>query len=238
MRISLNRQKRELSRLFCYAEDIGGAHRCRTTVGRRKEIYEESCVTSERTWVLHPLPRAFGVTGSRSRLPIVVVPGLYAFHSPALDCPSCPKCNRELGRLEQDLLVRLVLCTNPQSDASAGLAARAFRSMGLDVAVLPSGEKALREKLRQRIRLNSSRTLKLLRFLEGYRDLVRRTMRLLSGQSPFHGRASPSSAKRSPADANLDTGTEDVLSCLRTPLGWPSSNLRRCRTFRLSRESH
>jgi hypothetical protein len=66
--------------------------------------------------------------------------------------PSCPKCNRELGRLEQDLLVRLVLCTDPQSDASAGLAARAFRSMGLDVAVLPSGEKALREKLRQRIR--------------------------------------------------------------------------------------
>ena len=47
------------------------------------------------------------------------------------------------------------------------------------------GEKALREKLRQRIRSDSFRTLKLLRFPGRIRDLVRRTMRLLSGQSPI-----------------------------------------------------
>src|SRR5580704_7416825 len=55
--------------------------------------------------------------------------------------PSCPKCNREHGQLEKDLLVRLVLGTNPESDAVSGLAARVFRSFGLDVEDLPEREK-------------------------------------------------------------------------------------------------
>jgi hypothetical protein len=42
--------------------------------------------------------------------------------------PSCPKCNRELGQLERDLLVRLVPCTDPESEATAGLAGRVFRA--------------------------------------------------------------------------------------------------------------
>ncbi|MGA2143829.1 MAG: hypothetical protein ABSH49_02565 [Bryobacteraceae bacterium] len=66
--------------------------------------------------------------------------------------PSCPKCNRELGQLEKDLLIRLVLSTAPGSEAAAGLAARVFRSLGLDVDGLPEKEKAIRDGLRAKIR--------------------------------------------------------------------------------------
>lgn len=66
--------------------------------------------------------------------------------------PSCPRCNRALGQLEQDLLIRLALCVNPKSEAAAGLAARAFRSLGFDTEELSNNEKARREKLRAKIR--------------------------------------------------------------------------------------
>jgi hypothetical protein len=66
--------------------------------------------------------------------------------------PSCPDCNRKLGQLEKDLLIRLVLCTDPKSEAAAGLATRVFRSLGLDVANrLPEKEKTIRDKLRVKI---------------------------------------------------------------------------------------
>jgi hypothetical protein len=66
--------------------------------------------------------------------------------------PSCPRCNRELGQLEKDLLVRLVLSTPPESEAAAGLASRVFRSLGLDVDGLPEKEKTIRDSLRAKIR--------------------------------------------------------------------------------------
>jgi hypothetical protein len=66
--------------------------------------------------------------------------------------PSCPECNRKLGQLEKDLLVRLALCVDPQSEATSGLAARALRSLGLDVDELPETEKSHRHRLRARIR--------------------------------------------------------------------------------------
>ena len=51
-----------------------------------------------------------------------------------------------------DLLIRLVLSTDPNSDAASGLAARVFRSLGLDVEGLPEKEKTIRDGLRARIR--------------------------------------------------------------------------------------
>src|SRR5437016_14334314 len=62
--------------------------------------------------------------------------------------PSCPRCNREFGRAEKDLLVRLILCVDPKSEAAAGLAAKAMRSMGLDTEGLPEKERLHREALR------------------------------------------------------------------------------------------
>lgn len=66
--------------------------------------------------------------------------------------PSCPKCNRELGQLERDLLVRLVPCTDPESEATAGLAGRVFRSIGLEANGLQEKERTIRAGLRARIR--------------------------------------------------------------------------------------
>jgi len=45
-----------------------------------------------------------------------------------------------------------VLCTDPESEAAAGLAARVFRSLGLDVDGLPEKEKSIRDGLRAKIR--------------------------------------------------------------------------------------
>jgi len=67
--------------------------------------------------------------------------------------PSCPRCNRELGRLERDLLVRMALCLDPHEPASLGLAARVLRSFGLDAEGLSAGEQAKRDQLRLRIRM-------------------------------------------------------------------------------------
>ncbi len=46
----------------------------------------------------------------------------------------------------------MMLCTNPESEAAAGLAARVFRSLGLDVDGLPEKEKTIRDGLRAKIR--------------------------------------------------------------------------------------
>src|SRR5438876_6386703 len=54
--------------------------------------------------------------------------------------PSCQECNRKLGQLEKDLLIRMVLCVDPKSEAAAGLATKVFRSLGLDANGLPERE--------------------------------------------------------------------------------------------------
>ena len=66
--------------------------------------------------------------------------------------PCCLECNRELGKLERDLLIRLVLCVNPKSEAASGLASKALRSLGLDADGLSEREKAHRARLRDKIR--------------------------------------------------------------------------------------
>jgi hypothetical protein len=66
--------------------------------------------------------------------------------------PACPTCNRAFGELEKDLLLRMVLCTAPDSVATSGLATRVFKSMGLQCGQLSEHEKAVRAKQLQKIR--------------------------------------------------------------------------------------
>jgi hypothetical protein len=66
--------------------------------------------------------------------------------------PSCLDCNRKLGELERDLLIRMVLCVDPRSQGASGLAAKALRSLGLDVHGLTVNEMAHRNALLAKIR--------------------------------------------------------------------------------------
>lgn len=45
------------------------------------------------------------------------------------EIPSCRKCNREYGKLEDDLLIRLGLCINPKESKSSGIADKVLRSI-------------------------------------------------------------------------------------------------------------
>jgi len=66
--------------------------------------------------------------------------------------PSCPKCNGELGRLERDLLIRVVLCIDPKKEAVSGLRSKVLRSLGFDADELSETEKTHRESLRAKLR--------------------------------------------------------------------------------------
>lgn len=66
--------------------------------------------------------------------------------------PSCPECNRKLGQLENDLLLRLILCIDPKAEAASGLASKALRSLGIDADELTEEEKAHRDKRKAKIR--------------------------------------------------------------------------------------
>jgi len=66
--------------------------------------------------------------------------------------PSCTDCNKFLGKLETDLLVRLALCLDPASAAAAGISSKALRSLGLDVDDLAPKEKEHRDKRRAKIK--------------------------------------------------------------------------------------
>lgn len=66
--------------------------------------------------------------------------------------PSCWKCNHELGRLEKDMLIRIVLCVDPRKEAVSGLAARVLRSLGLRATGLSRDERAYRDRLVARLR--------------------------------------------------------------------------------------
>jgi hypothetical protein len=66
--------------------------------------------------------------------------------------PSCAKCNRTFGQMEQDLLVRLVGSIDPKSSAVSGLCARAFRTLGIGTTGLSTVEQERRNKLRAQLR--------------------------------------------------------------------------------------
>jgi hypothetical protein len=65
--------------------------------------------------------------------------------------PSCTGCNRELGKIEKELFVRLALCVDPRKAAAAGLSEKAVRSMGVRAENLTARERKHREALKSKI---------------------------------------------------------------------------------------
>jgi hypothetical protein len=66
--------------------------------------------------------------------------------------PSCAKCNKHLGQLEKDLLIRMAFCLDPHAEAASGISALGLRSLGLDAGELPEKERAHRDRLRAKVR--------------------------------------------------------------------------------------
>lgn len=66
--------------------------------------------------------------------------------------PCCRPCNKELGKMESDLLARLGLCLDPKSEAAAGVAERALRSLGIDAGDLSEKERTHRENRRLKLK--------------------------------------------------------------------------------------
>ena len=48
--------------------------------------------------------------------------------------PSCYKCNKEYGKIEQDLMIRLACCINPRIAEASGIYPKALRSVNASVA--------------------------------------------------------------------------------------------------------
>ena len=68
-----------------------------------------------RTWD-HVFPRAW--------YPDTTPPDIYKWQ-----IPSCRQCNRDYGKLEEDLLFRLALCVDPKAKGTSGIVEKALRSM-------------------------------------------------------------------------------------------------------------
>jgi hypothetical protein len=66
--------------------------------------------------------------------------------------PSCTRCNKDLGRKEQDFLVRFGLCSDPSTEETSGLAPRALRTLGLDAGKLSEREQRHRGAAKAKIR--------------------------------------------------------------------------------------
>jgi len=54
--------------------------------------------------------------------------------------PSCYKCNKDYGKLEQDLLMRLACCVEPKTAATSGIYQKVLRSM--DASFAPNQKEA------------------------------------------------------------------------------------------------
>jgi len=55
--------------------------------------------------------------------------------------------------MEDDLLVRLIFCVDPNAEAAAGLKAKAMRSLGFDTEGLEEKEQSYREALRKKFKM-------------------------------------------------------------------------------------
>ena len=64
--------------------------------------------------------------------------------------PSCVRCNRELGAIENEFFVRIALCLDPNSPAFKGLSEKALRAMNPRFASSATDERA-REALARRV---------------------------------------------------------------------------------------
>src|SRR5579859_3303233 len=138
----------------CYARIVAGSRtQSQTTVVRRQEyiVMKSSEISKEQGRCIHCLRLTEQVEAdhvfSSSWYPDTTLTTVQRWTA-----PSCPECNRKLGQLEKDLLIRLALCIDPKSPAASGLADRVLRSLGLDADDLPEKEKAIRDKLKIQIR--------------------------------------------------------------------------------------
>jgi hypothetical protein len=59
--------------------------------------------------------------------------------------PCCRPCNKYLGEMESDLLVRVALCLGPKPESAKGIYERALRSLGIDAGELAPEEREHRE---------------------------------------------------------------------------------------------
>jgi len=64
--------------------------------------------------------------------------------------PACLQCNNEYGEIEQDLLIRLGLCINPQSPGALGIVPKVLRSINPQEA---ENEKEARHRAAKRAKL-------------------------------------------------------------------------------------
>ncbi len=65
--------------------------------------------------------------------------------------PTCKSCNGKFGKMEQRLLMRLGLCTDPNKAEASGIAKKALRSFGGGIDNLSSKEAKIRKKLFQEV---------------------------------------------------------------------------------------
>lgn len=65
--------------------------------------------------------------------------------------PCCRLCNEQFGAMESDLLVRLALCLDPETEAAKGLSEKAFRSLGINAGELAPKEREHRENRRLKL---------------------------------------------------------------------------------------
>ena len=64
--------------------------------------------------------------------------------------PSCLRCNRELGSIENEFFVRIALCLDPNSPGFTGLSEKAVRAMNPKYASTAADRRA-REALGRRV---------------------------------------------------------------------------------------
>ncbi|MBH8560735.1 hypothetical protein I8748_00670 [Nostoc sp. CENA67] len=64
--------------------------------------------------------------------------------------PSCRECNQEYGKLEEDLLLRLGLCIDPEYAKSSGITEKVLRSIDPEYAT-DSKEKRIRQRKREKL---------------------------------------------------------------------------------------
>jgi hypothetical protein len=66
--------------------------------------------------------------------------------------PCCRLCNKNLGTMETDLLVRLAFCLNPKLEAAKGVFEKALRSLGIGAGELAPKEREHRENRRLKLK--------------------------------------------------------------------------------------
>ena len=77
--------------------------------------------------------------------PDTTLPNLYK-----LQIPSCYKCNKEYGRLENDMMIRLALCVDPERPETAAIVSKGLRAINPD-AGKSERDKAARAAKRSQI---------------------------------------------------------------------------------------